>query len=124
MAQEHKALAERLAVEIKRLDDVPPSIQSQANIRLVNAVREAIAALSAPAVVNPTADRLLRRLQWTGRTQGPGTSMGASDGEWVACCPMCRGLREPNGGFIPEAVGHRLSCELGKYLKENCNDKA
>jgi hypothetical protein len=41
----HEALADRLEAEIKRLDDTPPSLQTQANIRLINAVHEAAAIL-------------------------------------------------------------------------------
>ena len=44
--EERVALIERLRAGIKPLDDLPPSIQSQANIRLINAVNDAIAALS------------------------------------------------------------------------------
>jgi hypothetical protein len=43
--QTHNALAERLENEVKRLDDTPPSLQTQANIRLINAVHEAAAIL-------------------------------------------------------------------------------
>ncbi len=41
----HVTLADRLEAEVKRLDDTPPSIQTQANIRLINAVHEAVAIL-------------------------------------------------------------------------------
>ncbi|OQM74940.1 hypothetical protein [Manganibacter manganicus] len=38
-------LSRVLREEIKALDDIPPSIQTQANIRLINAVHKAAAAL-------------------------------------------------------------------------------
>lgn len=47
-------LADRLMTEIKPLDDTPPSIQSQANIRLINAVHEAVSILRCSALNRDT----------------------------------------------------------------------
>lgn len=44
-------LAKRLLAEIKPLDNTPPSIQTQANIRLIDAVHEAAAILSTPTAI-------------------------------------------------------------------------
>lgn len=43
--QPNVALADKLEEEVRRLDDTPPSLQTQANIRLIDAVREAAAIL-------------------------------------------------------------------------------
>lgn len=58
---DHVALADRLEAEVKRLDDTPPSLQTQANIRLINAVHEAAAILrGAPS---PETNALLDELK-------------------------------------------------------------
>lgn len=41
----HLELADRLEEEVQRLDDTPPSLQTQANIRLIDAAHEAAAIL-------------------------------------------------------------------------------
>ena len=51
--QPNVALADRLEEEVKRLDDIPPSLQTQANIRLINAVHEAAAILRATPPPQP-----------------------------------------------------------------------
>lgn len=63
---------------------------------------------------------VLRGLEWSGRTRGPGTSMGADDGEWNPSCPVCRGLKPGAGfgGFIASAYGHRRDCKLVEALRE------
>lgn len=59
----------------------------------------------------------VRSLEWSGRTRGPGTSMGAENGEIMSCCPVCRGLEHAGGGFIPSAQGHRPDCWMGDLVK-------
>ena len=61
---------------------------------------------------------VLNSLEWSGRSQGPGTSMGASNGSWYKSCPMCRGLEKPNGNFIRSAVGHKDGCKLQAAIAE------
>lgn len=58
----------------------------------------------------------LDEVEWSGVTTGPGTSMGAYDGDEVACCPICGGLKQLHGGFIKSAVGHQEGCELHAAL--------
>lgn len=58
-------------------------------------------------------------VEWSGevRGQGSGPHSSGGDGPLFAACPVCGGLKEPNGHFIAEAVGHRPDCELEKLLK-------
>lgn len=61
---------------------------------------------------------LLKKLEWSDRRQGPGTSMRANDGYFYAACPVCRQLKEVNLDFRQEAVGHKPDCELKIVLEE------
>ena len=58
-------------------------------------------------------------IEWSGEQQGPGSGPHSSgnDGALYEACPACGGLKEPNGSFIREAVGHRRGCPLKKKLK-------
>lgn len=69
--------------------------------------------------MNNEAIKLLRELEWSGRIQGPGTSMGAQNGDWYKACPICRQLEKPNGDFIKSAAGHKPDCRLGRFLKDH-----
>lgn len=87
---------------------------------LVEGIRAAEPALSLHAPSGPIA-RLLAlpaRLEWSGLIHGQGSGpMGSGDdGRPYAACPVCGGLREPNGEFIEEAVGHRPGCRLAHAL--------
>lgn len=72
---------------------------------------------------------LLEKLEWSGRTQGQGTSMGAGNGTWYHSCPVCRGLRGKPNEFREEAWGHKPDCELRQELNrltrvEHSDDRA
>lgn len=65
---------------------------------------------------------LLRKLEWSGRVQGPGTSMGANNGTWHEACPICHGVkdsRQARGDFLEVAIGHKRSCRLVKVLRDH-----
>lgn len=76
----------------------------------------------APAKPAPSPDsnvkELLRKLEWSGRTQGQGTSMGANNGSWYSSCPICRGLKGKPNEFVASAWGHKQGCELMEALVE------
>jgi hypothetical protein len=57
-------------------------------------------------------------LEWCGeRTgQGSGPHGSGNDGTPCAACPVCGGLREPNGEFIASAVGHTADCAMAAAL--------
>jgi len=63
---------------------------------------------------------LLKELEWSGRTAGPGSGPHGSggDGELYAACPMCGGLQESNPSFMSTAVGHRSRCKLAVTLRK------
>lgn len=67
-----------------------------------------------------TAIDLLRRLEWSGIRRGQGTGfMGSGgNGEVYSSCPICHGLKKPNGEFSHLAVGHKPDCELAARLGE------
>lgn len=57
-------------------------------------------------------------LEWSGEVRGPGSGpmFSGGDGERYAACPVCRGLKEPNGAFVKSAVGHQPGCRLAAAL--------
>lgn len=57
-------------------------------------------------------------VEWSGIRQGQGWGpMGSgNDGTEYPACPVCGGLKEPNGEFIAEAVGHQPGCALAAAL--------
>ncbi len=57
-------------------------------------------------------------IEWSGvrRGQGFGPHGSGGDGVPYPACPDCGGLKEPNGEFIDEAVGHRSGCRLAALL--------
>ena len=61
---------------------------------------------------------VIRHLEWSAQTQGPGSSMGRGDGRWVPSCPMCRGIKPGKAGadFYKDAEGHRAECSIGRVL--------
>lgn len=61
---------------------------------------------------------LLRRLEWSGVSRGPGSgAMGSGgDGRAYSSCPICRQVRERNLDFVPEAVGHTPDCQMNRVL--------
>ena len=67
--------------------------------------------------------KLLKRLEWSGSTQGQGTGFMSSggDGPMVACCPECGGIKPDDlysGHFMVEYHGHRSDCDLAYDLKQ------
>ena len=64
-------------------------------------------------------DLSVKELEWCGVVRGPGNGpMGSGPGGTpYAACPDCKGLREPNENFIPEAVGHRPHCAMDAMLR-------
>lgn len=60
---------------------------------------------------------VLKALEWSGRTQGPGTSMGREDGYWYAACPYCGGLKERSPGFSSFAWGHQRDCVIAEATR-------
>lgn len=65
--------------------------------------------------------QMLKRLEWSGRDQGPGSGpmFSGGDGVLISACPICRGIKpdDPHRHeFAPMAWGHRGSCELKKIL--------
>lgn len=65
----------------------------------------------------------LEELEWSGTREGQGDGPHSSGpGPLFAACPVCGGLKEPNGHFIAEAVGHRPDCQLARLLKEVRDD--
>lgn len=64
------------------------------------------------------AKELLEKLEWSGRTQGQGTSMGANNGAWYSSCPVCRGLKGKPNEFRASAWGHQQGCDLMEALLE------
>lgn len=72
---------------------------------------------------------LLHNLEWSGRTQGQGTSMGANNGAWYNSCPICRGLKGKPNEFREEAHGHKADCALAQAIRrltrvEHSDDRA
>lgn len=64
----------------------------------------------------------LAEIEWSGYREGPGYGPhGSGDGPEYAACPVCGQLKEPNGDFIREAVGHLHSCKLARHLKSPRN---
>ena len=68
----------------------------------------------------PELDRLvasLPDLEWSGTREGQGNGpMSSGPGPLFPACPVCGGLKEPNGHFIQSAVGHRSGCRLAALL--------
>lgn len=66
---------------------------------------------------------LLKKLEWSGRTTGPGSYQGATDGDIFPSCPICHGLQPRGksglgyGGFIASAFGHKKNCELARLVR-------
>lgn len=61
----------------------------------------------------------LEEIEWSGTREGQGNGPHSSGpGPLFAACPVCHGLKEPNGHFIADAVGHRPDCQLDRMLKE------
>lgn len=62
---------------------------------------------------------ILKRLEWSSHRRGMGTGfMGSGgNGRMYTACPICGGLKEPNGDFHASAVGHSPTCELQKELE-------
>lgn len=61
----------------------------------------------------------LQELEWSGVQYGPGSGPmdSGDDGTPYAACPCCGQLKEPNGEFIPEAVGHTAECEMKLFME-------
>ena len=71
----------------------------------------------------PIAIVVLRELEWSSFSEGPGSGPHASggDGAWIPSCPSCRGIKPDHPGrtsFIESAWGHRSDCRLDQALKE------
>lgn len=62
----------------------------------------------------------LTQLEWSAvrHGQGSGPHGSGNDGQPYAACPCCGQLKEPNGDFIDEAVGHLPNCTLLETLNE------
>lgn len=76
--------------------------------------------VSRPSRIAPFAEclKLFRALEWKGRTQGQGSSMGRNDGTWYGACPQCGGV-EPSDWARAEfsKVGHEPRCALAEMIK-------
>lgn len=63
---------------------------------------------------------LLKKLEWSAVTRGPGSTMGARDGSMFACCPICKGVRPGHSSvkhhFVDAAIGHKDDCEMARVL--------
>lgn len=63
---------------------------------------------------------LLKKLEWSGTTTGPGVYMGDRNGTVYKSCPICHGLmpgQGAGGDFVGAAMGHRKNCELSRLVK-------
>jgi len=66
---------------------------------------------------------MLRRLEWSASTRGPGSGFMDSGGDGALCptCPICHGI-DPESvnrhDFVRSAWGHREDCELANMIGE------
>jgi hypothetical protein len=72
-------------------------------------------------ILNKTAFKLLKRLEWSGYQQGQGFGyMGSgNDGVHYPACPICNGIKPGVGAerdFSVEAIGHMVRCVLKNIL--------
>lgn len=61
----------------------------------------------------------VEELEWSGTRTGQGFGPHGSGpgGTEYDACPVCHGLRRPNGDFIASAVGHQPGCTLAAFLR-------
>ena len=61
--------------------------------------------------------KLLRELEWSGRTESQGANMG-DRGRLVRCCPVCGGIKPSDWdrGWSEGVKGHSKNCKLTPFM--------
>lgn len=79
---------------------------------------KAIAALADQLAIYQLLFPPINELEWSATRSGPGDGPHGSGGGGTkyAACPWCFQLKEPNGNFMREAVGHNHDCKLAIKL--------